>query len=137
MNSTIFNAFFTSANENILIYNGEFLPDNIRDTVTRSIENLFNNCKSIYDQKIYRSNHCIWFLLCKNMPEYFLIISLKNVFAKAMNKEILKNALHEHPTILQNYAIPKSGLSLNFIHDLSFILVHTEDVLDDRFDLLA
>ena len=55
MNFTYFNNLFSSANENIIIYNGEFLSEDIRDSVTKSIENLFNNCKSIYDQKIYRS----------------------------------------------------------------------------------
>lgn len=131
------NYFFNSANENIIVYNGEFLPEDIRDNVTRSIENLFNNCISIYDQKIYRSNHCIWYILSKNMPEYFLITSLKNVFAKAINKEILKNTLQSNPNILQNFAIPQSYLYLNFIHDLSSILINTQDVNYDNFDLLS
>jgi hypothetical protein len=131
------NSFFNSANENIIIYNGEFLPEDIRDDVTRSIENLFNNCISIYDQKIYRSNHCIWYVLSKNMPEYFLITSLKNVFAKAINKEILKNTLQSYPNILQNFAIPQSYLYLNFIHDISSILINTQDVNYDNFDLLT
>jgi hypothetical protein len=131
------NYFFNSANENIIVYNGEFLSEDIRDNVTRSIENLFNNCISIYDRKVYRSNHCIWYILSKNMPEYFLITSLKNVFAKAINKEILKNTLQSHPTILQNYAIPQSYLYLNFIQDLSSTLVNTQDVNYDNFDLLS
>lgn len=131
------NYFFSSVNENIVVYNGEFLPEDIRDNVTRSIENLFNNCKSIYDQKIYRSNHCIWYVLSKNMPEYFLITSLKNVFAKATNKEILMNTLHSNPHILQNFAIPQSYLYLNFINDLSSMLINTQDINYDNFDLLA
>jgi hypothetical protein len=131
------NNFFNSANENIIIYNGEFLSENIRDNVTRSIENLFANCKSIYDQKVYRSNHCIWFVLSKNMPEYFLVTSLKNVYAKATNKEILKNTLQTNPYILQNFAIPQSYLYLNFIHDLSSLLINTPDTTNDNFDLLG
>lgn len=129
--------FFNSVNENIIVYNGEFLSEDIRDNVTRSVENLFNNCKSIYDQKIYRSNHCIWYVLSKNMPEYFLITSLKNVFAKATNKQILVNTLHYNPHILQNFAIPQSYLYLNFINDLSSMLINTQDIYYDNFDLLA
>jgi hypothetical protein len=129
--------FFNSVNENIIVYNGEFLSEDIRDNVTRSVENLFNNCKSIYDQKIYRSNHCIWYVLSKNMPEYFLITSLKNVFAKATNKQILVNTLHSNPHILQNFAIPQSYLYLNFINDLSSMLINTQDIYYDNFDLLA
>ena len=137
MSSNFYNCFFNSANENIIVYNGEFLPEDLRDNVTRSIENLFANCKSIYDQKVYRSNHCIWFVLSKNMPEYFLVTSLKNVYAKATNKEILKNTLQTNPYILQNFAIPQSYLYLNFIHDLSSLLINTPDTTNDNFDLLG
>ena len=51
--------FFNSINDNIIIYNGENLPENIRANVTKSILTLFNKCSSIYDQKIFRSHHCI------------------------------------------------------------------------------
>jgi len=134
--TNFFNNFFSSANENIIIYNGEFLPEDIRDSVTKSIENLFNNCKSIYDQKIYRSTHCIWFILSKNIPEYFAVTSLKNVYAKSYNKDILKNALQSHPSILQNYIIPQSYIGLNFINNLAHSLLNTDDIFIDTFDLL-
>jgi hypothetical protein len=136
MNTNYYNHFFYANNENIIIYNGEFLSDDIKDNVTKSVENLFNNCKSIYDQKIYRSNHCIWFILSKNIPEYNIITVLKNIFAKATNKEIFKNTLRMYPGILQNIAIPKSYLCLNFINDLPSCLLSTEDVFYDNFDLL-
>ena len=135
MNTNFFSNFFNSINENIIIYKGEFLSEDIRDTETRSVENLFNQCKSIYDQKVYRSNHCIWFVLSKNIPEYYVIMSLKNVFAKALNKDVLKNALITHPNILQNLALP--SWSLNFIHDISTYLSNTEDSHNNTFDLLA
>jgi hypothetical protein len=104
MNTNFYNHFFYAANENIIIYNGEFLSDDTKDIVTKSVENLFNNCKSIYDQKIYRSNHCIWFILSKNIPEYNVVTTIKNVFAKATNKEIFRNTLRMYPGILQNVA---------------------------------
>jgi hypothetical protein len=137
MNTTYFANFFNAVNENIIIYNGDFLPEDIRDNVTRSVENLFNQCKSLYDQKIYRSTHCIWFILSKNIPEYYVIMSLKNVFAKAINKEIFKNALITCPNILQNFAVPLHYFSFNFIYDLSLHLSNTPDNLNDTFDLLA
>lgn len=135
MNTNFFSNFFNSINENIIIYNGEFLPEDIRDTVTRSVDNLFNQCKSIYDQKVYRSNHCIWFVLSKNIPEYYVIMSLKNVFAKALNKDVLKNTLITYPHIFQNVALPL--WSFNFINDLSGYLANTEDKHNDTFDILA
>jgi len=127
---------FNSINENFIIYNGEYLSEDIRDTVTKSIENLFNNCKSIYDQKIYRSTHCIWFILSRNIPEYFTLVSLKNIYAKATNKDILKNALIQNPNILQNYAIPHTLLYINMIQNLATSLVDTPDVYNETFDLL-
>jgi len=128
---------YSSANENIIIYNGEYLSDDIKESVTKSVNNLFNQCKSICDQKIYRSTHCIWFILSKNIPECFVISSLKNVFAKATNKSILINALQNYPNIIQNYAIPQSYLYLNFINNLSDILINTEDTYHETFDLLG
>jgi hypothetical protein len=62
--------FFTSIYDNIIIYNGEQLPENIRDSVTKSILALFNRCNCIYDQKIFRSHNCIWFIVSKNISEY-------------------------------------------------------------------
>jgi len=137
MNTNFYNHFFYAINENIIIYNGEFLSDDTKDIVTKSVENLFNNCKSIYDQKIYRSNHCIWFILSKNIPEYNVVTTIKNIFAKATNKEIFRNMLRMYPGILQNIAIPKSYLCLNFINDLASNIINTEDVFYDNFDLLG
>jgi len=137
MSSNFYNSFFSSANENIIIYNGEFLSEDIKDSVTKSVENLFNNCKSICDQVIYRSHHCIWFILSKNIPECFVIASLKNVFAKATNKQILKDTLISYPNILQNYAIPHSYLYVNFINNLASCLVNTEDTWYNTFDILG
>jgi hypothetical protein len=71
------------------------------------------------------------------MPEYFLITALKNVYAKATNKEILKNTLQSNPYILQNYAIPQSYLYLNFINDLASNIVNTQDSYNDTFDILG
>ena len=137
MSSNFYNCFFNSANENIIIYNGEFLSEDVRESVTKSIENLFNNCKTICDQVIYRSNHCIWFILSKNIPECFVITSLKNVFAKATNKQLLKDTLISYPGILQNYAIPQSYLCINFINNLASCLVNTEDTWNNTFDILG
>lgn len=137
MSSNYYNSFFNSANENIIIYNGEFLSEDIKDSVTKSVVNLFDHCKSVFDQVIYRSNHCIWFVLSKNIPECFVITSLKNVFAKATNKKILKDTLTSYPGILQNYAIPQSYLHVNFINNLASCLINTEDVWTNTFDLLS
>jgi hypothetical protein len=63
-------------------------------------------------------------------------MSLKNVYAKSYNKDILKNALQSYPSILQNYIIPQSYIGLNFINNLSHSLVNTEDIFIDTFDLL-
>lgn len=137
MNYNFSNHFFCAANENIIIYNGEFLSEDTKEIVTKSVENLFNNCKSIYDQKIYRSNHCIWFILSKNISEYNVVITIKNIFAKAINKEIFRNTLRMYPGILQNIAISKSYLCINFINDLVSCLLNTEDAFYDNFDLLG
>ena len=148
--------FFNAINENIIVYNGEFLSDDIKESVTRSVENLFNQCKSIYDQKVYRSNHCIWYILSKNIPEYYVIMSLKNLYAKAINKEILKNALIAYPNILQNIPVPSTSVdanmnalnksyftvphhfvSFNFLQDLSKYICDTKDNYHETFDLLG
>jgi hypothetical protein len=39
--------FYNSINDNIIIYNGENLPENIKENVTKSILALFNKCNSI------------------------------------------------------------------------------------------
>lgn len=139
MNTTYFpqnyQSFITSVNDNIIIYNGELLPEDIKDNVTRSVYNLFNNAKSICDQIVYRNPHCIWFILTKSLPEYFIVTSLKNVYAKAINKDILKNALTTYPNILQNN-IFYSWINYNIINDIARHLINTPDSLNDTFDLL-
>ena len=131
------NNFFNAINDNIIIYNGELLPENIRYTVTKSVINLFANCKTICDQIIYRNHNCIWFVLSKNISEYYVIMALKNVFAKATNKDILKQALINTPSILQNTVIPVHQCSFNYIFDIGTFLVNTPDTLHDTFDLLS
>ena len=140
MNTTYFipqnyNSFISSVNDNIIIYNGELLPEDIRSNVTRSIVNLFNNAKSVCDQIVHRSPHCIWFILTKNLPECFIVLSLKNIYAKATNKEILRNALITYPNILQNN-IFYSWVNYNIINDIAGQLVNTTNSLNDTFDLL-
>jgi hypothetical protein len=130
--------FLNAINDNIIIYNGDLLPITIQDTVTKSIINLFNKCNSIYDQKIYRSPHCIWFILSKNISEYYIIMSLKNVFAKATNKNILQDVFRLYPNILENTTLYNSPLyfNFNFIHNLTNELLITTDNTQDTFDLL-
>jgi len=140
MNATYFihpnyNSILNSINDNVIIYNGELLPEDIRYNVTRSIYNLFNNSKTICDQIVHRSPHCFWFILTKNLPEYFIIVSLKNIYAKSINKEILRNALITYPNILQNN-IFYSWFNYNVINDIAGQLVNTPDSLNDTFDLL-
>jgi hypothetical protein len=95
--------------ENIIIYNGESISDvNIKYNTTRSIENLFNSCKSIYNNKIYKSQNCIWFVLSKNIPENIIVTIIENLISKAINSTILKNELRKLLTksiglILRNY----------------------------------
>ena len=130
--------FLNAINDNIIIYNGDLLPITIQDTVTKSILNLFNKCNSIYDQKIYRSPHCIWFILAKNISEYYVIMSLKNVYAKATNKNILNDVFRLYPNILENTTLYNSPLyfNFNFIHNLTNELLITTDNTQDTFDLL-
>jgi hypothetical protein len=130
--------FFNSINDNIIIYNGESLPPNIKDSVTKCIVNLFNRCNSIYDQKIYRSNHCIWFIVSKNITEYYILASLKNVLSKAINKSILIDAFRNYPCILENLPIHTAPYSntFNFMFNISSTLLDTPDNIYDTFDLL-
>ena len=61
-----------------------------------------NSCRNIYDTKIIRSPNCIWFILVKNIPDYFMVQLLKNACGMASNNSILKNALLTYPQILIN-----------------------------------
>jgi len=130
--------WFNSLNENIIIYDGEFLPDDIKDDVTRSIVNLFNKCVSLYDLKIYRSPHCIWFILSKNISEYYILQSLTNVWSKATNKNLLYDTLSKYPGMLQNRPLPSitNPYNLNYLYNLSNYLLETPDNTCDSFDIL-
>jgi hypothetical protein len=130
--------FFTSIYDNIIIYNGEQLPENIRDSVTKSILALFNRCNCIYDQKIFRSHNCIWFIVSKNISEYYILNLLQNVLAKATNKHILIDAFRNYPYILQNLPIHTTPYynSFNFLFNISNTLINTPDNIYDTFDLL-
>jgi hypothetical protein len=130
--------FFNSINDNIIIYNGENLPENIRTSVTKSILTLFNKCNSIYEQKIYRSPHCIWFIVSKNISEYYILNSLQNVLAKAINKHILIDAFRLYPYMLQNFPINSSSYynPFNYLFNLSNSLTNTSNNIYDTFDLL-
>jgi len=137
MNDLLFNnGLFNTINDNIMIYNGDALPDNIRDSVTLSIENLFNKSISTFDQKIYRSKNCIWYIISKNIPEYYIVRILKNTYAKATNKEILKNALINYPYILQNIIIPSIIWKTNLLENIQQYLVETPDNANNTFDIL-
>jgi hypothetical protein len=129
---------FNSINDNIIIYNGENLPENIRMNITKSILTLFNKCNSIYDQKVYRSQHCIWFIISKNISEYYILTSLQNVLAKATNKHILIDAFKSYPYMLQNYPINSASYynTFNFLFNLSNTLINTPNNIYDTFDLL-
>jgi hypothetical protein len=132
--------FLNSINDNIIVYNGEYLPEEIKDSVTQSILTLFDKCSSIFDQKIYRSNHCIWFILSKNICEYYVIMSLRNVFAKATNKDILKEALRSYPNMLQNISLNNTNTifpyNFNYLFDITTHLLITPDNNYDSFNLL-
>ena len=73
-------------NDNILIYNGNDLPIEIRDNVTKSIENLFNSCKCLYDARIQKGPHSVWYILNKNVIIDFTIACL--AFIKKLDNEI-------------------------------------------------
>jgi hypothetical protein len=133
--------------DNVLIYNGENITDvNIKYSVTKSIENLFNSCKSIYDHKIYRSPHCIWFILSKNIPDSVIVTILQNIMTKAYNSILLKIELKNNPLILQNITIPistnlTSGILFpminNNLYNIADIIINTEyNPTSEIFDIL-
>jgi hypothetical protein len=125
-------------NDNVLIYNGELLPDDIKNSVTRSIENLMNHSRTIYVSKIYRSPHCIWYILVKNILDIYIISSLKNSLSVAQNNRVLKDALNAFPHILFNMNISYDGFyPPNLLQNIGYYLGVTEDVeSNDTFDLL-
>ena len=137
---------FYSINDSIIIYDGENLPENIRANVTKSILTLFNKCCYIYDQKIFRSDHCIWFLVSRNISDHNIINFLENVLAKAVNKHILIDVFRNYPDILkyiypyiiQNLPIHDTAYynNLNFVFNLSNTLLNTPNNKSDPFDLL-
>jgi hypothetical protein len=126
--------------DNVLIYNGEHITDvNIKYSVTKSIENLFNSCKSIYDHKIYRSPHCIWFILSKNIPENVIITILQNIMTKAYNSILLKTELKNNPLILQNIVIHTTLFPMinNNLYNIADIIINTEyNPTSEIFDIL-
>lgn len=131
-------------NDNILIYNGNNLPIEIRDNVTKSIENLFNSSKCLYDAKIQKSPHSIWYILNKNVSEYLFLILMKNLVSKAINAELLKSTLLLNPEILQNYALspvqPNAIFSLNLLFNVAIVIGTTEydnSIIKEHIDLLA
>jgi hypothetical protein len=146
MNTTTLNTSFYGSilfphlnNDNVLIYNGELLPDGIKDSVTRSVENLMNHSRTIYVSKIYRSPHCIWYILVKNILDIYIISSLKNSLSIAQNNRVLKDALNAYPSILFNMNISYDGFyPLNLLQNIGYYLGIAEDVeSNDTFDLLA
>jgi hypothetical protein len=126
-------------NDNILIYNGELLPENIKENVTRSIENLMNHTRNVYVSKIYRSNHCIWFILVKNIPDIFILNSIKNTLSIAENNTLLKDTLVSYPQILFNININYNSYPIyNLLHNIGSHLSVVENLETlDRFDLLG
>jgi hypothetical protein len=130
--------------DNVIIYNGENITDiNIKYCVTKSIENLFNSCKCIYDHKIYRSPNCIWYILSKNIPENIIITIIENTIRKAFNSMILKNELKNNPNILQNIIIPVSTYLYFFpiiyynIYNITNTIINTEyNSTSEIFDIL-
>ena len=131
-------------NDNILIYNGNNLPIEIRDNVTRSVENLFNSCKCLYDAKIQKSQHSVWYVLNKNISEYLFLILIKNLVSRAKNADLLKSTLLLHPEILQNHALtpilPNTIFSVNLLFNIAIVIGTTEydnNILKENIDLLA
>jgi len=131
-------------NDNILIYNGNNLPVEIRDNVTRSVENLFNSCKCLYDARIQKGPHSVWYILNKNISEYLFLILIKNLVSRAKNADLLKSTLMLYPEILQNHALtpilPNTIFSLNLLYNIAIVIGTTEynnNILKEEFDLLA
>jgi hypothetical protein len=143
MNTTTFynSLFFPFLNnDNILIYNGESLPEDIKENVTRSILNLMNSCRNIYDTKIIRSPNCIWFILVKNIPDYFMVQLLKNACGMASNNSILKDTLLTYPHILINSNINYNYYNYyisNSLYNIAYQLGSSDNFeTNDNFDLL-
>jgi len=140
INTALFNSllFPHANNDNMLIYNGELLPEDVKNNVTRSIENLMNRSRTVYTSKIYRSTHCIWYILVKNIPELFILNSLINTFSIAENNIILKNTLVNYPQILFNNNINYNGYpGINLLNNIGTYLSITENIeTNDGFDLL-
>jgi len=131
-------------NDNILIYNGNNLPVEIRDNVTKSVENLFNSCKCLYDARIQKGPHSVWYILNKNISEYLFLILIKNLVSRAKNADLLKSTLMLYPEILQNHALtpilPNTIFSLNLLYNIAIVIGTTEynnNILKEEFDLLA
>jgi hypothetical protein len=131
-------------NDNILIYNGNNLSIEIRDNVTKSVENLFNSCKCLYDAKIQKGPHSVWYVLNKNVSEYLFLILVKNLVSRAKNADLLKSTLLLHPEILQNHALtpilPNTIFSVNLLFNIAIVIGTTEydnNVLKESIDLLA
>lgn len=127
--------------ENILIYNGENLPEDLQFSVTQSIKNLFNSCKCIYEIKIERSKNCIWYILSKNIPEYMIVLLLQNAISKAYNAILLQNALIEYPNILfnsvvNNVNVQNINIVFNNLYNISTILAHTKSISPPEYDIL-
>lgn len=142
MNTTVFYdsiLFPFINNDNILIYNGELLPDNIKENITRSIENLMNHTRNVYISKIYRSTHCIWFILVKNIPDVYILNSIKNTLSIAENNTLLKDTLVSYPQILFNININYNSYPIyNLLHNIASYLSIVENIeTPDRFDLLG
>jgi len=142
MNTT---TFFNSVihpfinNDNILVYNGEILSDNIKNDVTRSIENLMNYSRNIYISKIYRSTHCIWYILVKNIPDIYIVNLLKNTLGMAQNNRLLKDTLVFNPHIFFNININYEGYPIyNYLYNIGIYLSVAEDIeTNNSFDLLG
>jgi len=122
--------------DNVIIYNGENLPEDLKYIATRSIKNLFNSCKCIYDIKIEKSPNCIWYILSKNIPEYIILILLQNAISKAHNAIVLQNILIEYPNILFNNVINNVNIVYNNLYNINSILAHTINTSTPEYDIL-
>ena len=130
--------------QNIIIYNGESITDiNKKYITTKSIENLFSNCKSIYDNKIIKSQNCIWYILSKNIPENIIVTIIENIISKSINCTILKDELIKNPLILQNVIVSISTItypmtsSFNSLYNIADIIITTEfNSYIDSIDIL-
>ena len=132
--------------DNIIIYNGENLPEDLKFSVTQSVKNLFNSCRCIYDIKIERSPNCIWYILSKNIPETIVLLLLQNAIRKAHNAILLQNTLIENPQILYNSIVNNININENNINmlyngyivlnNIGYVLAHAKPILPSEFDIL-